>query len=41
MSNTDVEISDHIKSVWRLKNKVAIQLLQTWLEDNSGYDEKS
>jgi len=41
MSNTDVEISDHKKSVWRLKNKVAIQLLQTWLEDNSGYDEKS
>ena len=39
-SNTDNEISDHIKSVRRLKNKVAIQLLQTWLEDGSGYDEK-
>jgi hypothetical protein len=39
-SNTDLEIADHITSVRRLKNKVAIQLLRSWLEDDSGYDEE-
>jgi len=39
-SNTDIEIPDHITSVRRLKNKVAIQLLRAWLEDDSGYDEE-
>jgi|GEM_PF-2235913 len=39
-ANVDTEISDHIKPVRRLKNKVAIQLLQSWLEDESGYDEE-
>ena len=39
-ANADVEISDQIKSIRRLKNKVAIQLLQTWLDDDSGYDEE-
>lgn len=39
-SNTDIEIPVYIKSVRRLKNTVAIQLLQAWLEDDSGYDEE-
>lgn len=33
--------SDDILAVQRLKNEVAKRLLQVWLADDSGYDEKA
>jgi len=36
----DFEVPDRMTAVRRIKNKVAIHLIRSWLEDDSGYDEK-
>lgn len=33
--------SNDFTAVQRIKNEIAIRLLQTWLADESGYDEKT
>ncbi|MDZ7312037.1 MAG: hypothetical protein ONB45_12280 [candidate division KSB1 bacterium] len=33
-------LSDDLLAIQRIKNEVAMRLLQTWLADESGYDEK-
>jgi len=39
-SNSEIEMAGRRTSVQRIKNKIAIQLLNSWLEDDSGYDEE-
>jgi hypothetical protein len=36
-----VTLSDDVLAIQRIKNEVAMRLLQAWLNDESGYDEKA
>jgi len=35
------KIADEMLAIQRIKNEIAIQLLQDWMADESGYDEKT
>jgi len=35
------EMIDEMLAIQRIKNEVAIRLLQDWMADESGYDEKT
>lgn len=37
----EIDLPAKSTSVQHIKNKVAIQLIRSWLDDESGYDEKA